>query len=132
MTSQAQRKLEPTRVEMLKALVVMTETGYPAHHTVVQHFWKHAHPAPEEGWWWIGATPLAAAAIRSRGHRARGTLVTTFFPPQPAITFDLNEFHMDDVPAIGSPEFHAEVHLSAEKRRELVLQRKDARVQPTH
>lgn len=119
---------EPTRVEMLKALVLITETGYPAHYSIVQaQYGKGVHPAPEEGWWWIGATPKSAADIRARGLHARGTLTTTFFPPQPALDFDLNEFHLSDVPPIGSAEFHADVLLSTEKRRERVLERKEAR-----
>lgn len=122
-------KEEPTRVEMLKALVLMTQTGYPAHYSIVQgQYGKGVHPAPEEGWWWLGATPKSAADIRARGLHARGTLTTTFFPPQPALEFDLNEYHLSDVPPIGSAEFLADVLLSTEKRRERVLARKEARV----
>lgn len=119
---------EPTRVEMLKALVLTTETGYPAHYSVVQQqYGKHVHPAPEDGWWWIGATPKSAADIRARGLHAQGTLTTTFFPPQPALDFDVNEFHLSDVPAIASPQFREECLLRTEKRRDLVLARKEAR-----
>lgn len=113
---------EPTRVVMLKALVLNTETGFPAHHTVVQGFYKHSHPAPEEGWWWIGATPASAADIQRRGLHARGTLITTFFPPQ--VTNEIEEnITLEHVPAIGSSEFLAEIHLSTEERRERMLER---------
>lgn len=94
-----------TRVEMLKARVTMTETGFPAdfEDPDVREYLKGAHPAPEQGWFWIGATPASAADIRRRGSRAIGTLVTTYFPPQSAVVVD-ESVREEDIPVVGSQE----------------------------
>lgn len=72
----------PTRVEMLKAQVLLTAHGTPADLDLVEDCYGKAFPAPEPGWFWIGATPNSAADIRRRGLRTRGTVTSTFIPPQ--------------------------------------------------
>ena len=99
-----------TRVEFVKAQVLMTETGYPAHISVVQDAYGPAcQPAPEEGWFWVPATPKAAADIRRRGLKAVGSVSTTFIPAQePVKLYDTDPAW---VPAVGSQE-HTDLMLS--------------------
>lgn len=117
-----------TPVEMQKALCLMTETGFPADLEVVRGcYGKHVRPAIEPGWFWIGATAKSAAGVARRGLHARGTLMTTFIPPQQHVIVD-DTIRVSDVPAIGSPEFLAEIHLDTEQRREAMLRRKGEHV----
>lgn len=92
-----------TPVEMLYAQVLMAETGYPAPIELVQDcYGKGAHPAPAPGWFWIGATPKAAADIRRRGLHVVGTVTTTFVPAQEAPV--ISAMKREAVPVAGSPE----------------------------
>lgn len=76
------KKAEETRVEMLKAQITYTETGYPVELEKAREIYgQTVTNAPEEGWFWIGATPRSAADIRDRGHRAVGSETTTWIPP---------------------------------------------------
>jgi hypothetical protein len=100
---------EETRCEPLKARILMTETGYPAHISIVRDAYKDAQPAPEDGWFWVFATPRAAADIRRRGLHAVGTLTTTFIPQQEAPKiYDLGP---EWVPVVGSQE-HTELMIA--------------------
>lgn len=105
-----------TRVEFLKGQILMTETGYPAHPKVARDaYGDSCRPAPEEGWFWIPATPLAASRIRHRGLKAVGTLTTTFIPRQEPVVLDPN-FGPQDVPAIGT-RAHTELMLAEKEER---------------
>jgi hypothetical protein len=116
-----------TPVQMMKALCLMTKTGYPAHISVVRDcYGKGVQPALEEGWFWIGATEKSYADIRRRGLHARGTAMTTFIPPQAPVVIE-EGFAPSDVPPIGSPGFLAQISLSTEERRHLMLERREAR-----
>lgn len=76
---------EPTRVEILKARITYTATGFPASRRDVEDcYGGRVNPAPEDGWWWIGATPQSAERIRRNGMTAVGELTTTIIPPQSA------------------------------------------------
>ena len=95
-----------TRVEMLKARITITDGGYPAESKMddpdVASYLADKHPAPEPGWFWIGATPAAAANIRRRGHRAIGTLTTTWTPPQNQGGIIDESVREEDVPPLGA------------------------------
>ena len=102
---------ETTRVEFVKGQILMTETGYPVHPSVAQDaYGQSCRPAPEEGWFWIPATPKAAEGIRRRGLKAVGTLTTTFIPRQQPVVLDPN-FGPEHVPVAGSQE-HIDLMLS--------------------
>ena len=104
-----------TRVEFLKGQILMTETGYPAHHTIARDaYGDSCRPAPEEGWFWIPATPRAAADIRRRGLKAVGSLTTTFIPQQEPVVLDPN-FGPEDVPVMGT-QAHTELMLEETRR----------------
>jgi hypothetical protein len=47
-------------------------------------FGNHVQPWTRPGWFWTGATTASAERIRAEGHRAVGTVVTTWIPPQTA------------------------------------------------
>jgi hypothetical protein len=116
-----------TPVQMMKALCLMTETGYPAHISIVRDcYGKGVKPALEEGWFWIGATEKSYADISRRGLHARGTVMTTFIPPQAPVVIEQG-YQPSDVPAIGSSEFLEQVHLDTEERRERMIERREAR-----
>ncbi|WP_030442447.1 hypothetical protein [Actinoplanes subtropicus] len=67
---------------------------------------KDILPWTRPGWFWVGATPASAARIRAEGHRAVGTAVTTWMPPQTAPTIiDVPEPEDDHRP--WSPHEHA-------------------------
>lgn len=101
-----------TEVEMLKAQVLMTETGYPADLVLVEDCYGKAFQAPEPGWFWIGATPKAAADIRQRGLHAVGTVTTTFVPVQdPPKVYDTDKSF---VPIVGT-QAHADLMLKEKK-----------------
>lgn len=118
---------QETPVEMMKALCLMTETGYPAHISIVRDcYGKGVKPCLEEGWFWIGATAKSYADIRRRGLHARGTLMTTFIPPQAPVVIEAG-FAPSDVPPIGSSDFLAQISLSTEERRGLMIERREAR-----
>lgn len=82
-----------TAVEMLKARVTVTDTGFPAPLAAVQEiFGPRVNPAPEDAWFWIGATPRSAARIRRDGHKTVGQGYTTWIPPQePPVIHDADE-----------------------------------------
>lgn len=104
-----------TRVEFVKGQILMTETGYPAHHKIAQDaYGDSCRPAPEEGWFWIPATPKAAADIRRRGLKAIGTVTTTFIPRQQPVVLDPDS-RPEDIPAIGTQE-HVELMLEETRR----------------
>lgn len=104
-----------TRCEPIKVRVLMTETGYPAGDDVVRSCYKDAKPAPEDGWWWIFATPQAAADIRRRGLHAVGTLTTSFMPVQDApVIYDTDPAW---VPVVGT-QAHVELMLEETRERE--------------
>lgn len=97
---------ELTPVDMLLARCTMTTTGYPASLTVVQMAYKHAMPALEDAWFWIGATQKSSEWIREHGHKAVGTVMTTWIPPQTRPVL-LEEPAEVDVPVVGTPEYVA-------------------------
>lgn len=66
--------------EILKAKITMTETGLPVERRYAPEFCVPVHGGGV--WFWIAATPKAAAHIRANGHKAVGSLVTTWIPPQ--------------------------------------------------
>jgi len=69
-------------------------------------FGKHILPWTRPGWFWVGATTASAARIRAQGHRAVGTAVTTWIPPQTAPRIiDVPEPDGDHRPS--SPHEHA-------------------------
>jgi hypothetical protein len=110
------RKKEYTRVEFVKGKILMTETGYPVHISIAQDAYGQACvPAQEDGWFWIPATPTAAADIRRRGLRAVGKLTTTFIPVQEPVK--LYDTDPAVVPAIGSQE-HVELMLTEKRDRD--------------
>jgi hypothetical protein len=83
---------------MLKVRITMTETGYPVDIDLARKIYgRTVNLAPEAGWFWIGATPAAAASMRRHGHRAVGELTTTWFPPEDGRS-------EAEVPVIGSTE----------------------------
>lgn len=87
-----------TPVEMLKVRITYTDTGYPVTLKQAQEIYgKGVNLAPEPGWFWIGATPKAAASMREKGHRAIGSMTTTWFPPDDGRT-------EEEVPPLGSKE----------------------------
>jgi hypothetical protein len=107
-----------TRVEPIKVRCLMTETGYPAPPDVVRSCYKDAKPAPEDGWWWIFATPQSAADIRRRGLHAVGTWMTSFCPVQ-----DAPKIYDTDpawVPVVGT-QAHVELMLEETREREARL-----------
>lgn len=95
-------------VEPLKAQVLMTKTGYPAHLSLVADCYGEASsPAAEPGWFWIFATPRSAANIRRRGLRTIGTVTSTFIPPQSGPP-EIDESVMpDSIPVVGT-QAHAD------------------------
>lgn len=117
-----------TPVEVLKAQVLMTDTGYPAPLSIVRDAYGSAMPAPEPGWFWIFATPRSAADTRARGLHARGTLTITFIPPQTRGPEVDERVTRDDVPAIGSSEFLEVIQLTTEERRSRVYQNVHSRI----
>jgi hypothetical protein len=75
-----------TRVEPLKARITHTANGYPAELGEVRDgFGQSAMNAPDEGWFWIFATPGSAKRIRRDGHKVVGSLLTTWIPPQDSL-----------------------------------------------
>jgi hypothetical protein len=71
--------------EMLLARYTWTATGDPL--TLDQarvEFGKQVQAWTRPGWFWCPATPRSAETIRAVGHRAVGTVVTTWIPPQSA------------------------------------------------
>jgi hypothetical protein len=105
-----------TPVEILRAQVLMTETGYPAPLELVEGaYGKRVHPAPEPGWFWIGATPEAAERIRRRGLHAVGTLTTSFIPPQTAGEID-RTVTRESVPIVGT-QAHTDLMLAETRER---------------
>jgi hypothetical protein len=89
-------------VEPLKARVTMTETGWPAHISLVADAYGTAEPA-EPGWFWIFASHRSAADIRRRGLHAVGTVTTTFIPPQTIGEVD-QSVSDQDIPVVGTQE----------------------------
>jgi len=72
--------------EVIKGRFTWTETGYPL--TVEQlrkEGFRLAIPADGPGWFFIAATASSAANIRRHGHKAVGTVITSFYPPQTAL-----------------------------------------------
>lgn len=102
--------LSNTPCEPLRAQVLMTKTGYPAHISVVRDAYGGAMPDPEDGWFWIFATPRSAANIRRRGLRAVGTVTTTFIPPQVGVEID-TRVDPASIPAVGTQP-HTEAMLA--------------------
>ena len=93
-----------TPVEPLKAQVLMTKTGYPAPLELVEDcYGKRVAPAPDPGWFWIFATPKAAADIRRRGLRTIGSMTKTFIPPQGAGWMDMTT-DPESIPVVGTQE----------------------------
>lgn len=75
----------PHGVEMLMGRYTWTETGDIL--TLAEaraEFGKLVQPWTRPGWFWMAATPTSAARIRAAGHRAVGTVITTWIPPQTA------------------------------------------------
>lgn len=72
-----------SQVEMLKARVTYTETGFPANlRDVEEAYGRRIAPSTEDGWFWIGASERCAADIRRRGLKVVGTLCTTYVPAE--------------------------------------------------
>src|SRR5438105_2956798 len=72
-------------VEILKAKIVDTDTGYPASlQAATDAYGRSVRRAPEAGWFWVSVSPSTAKRMRRDGHRAVGTMLTTWFPPQSA------------------------------------------------
>ena len=92
----------PTGVEMLKAQVLLTKYGTPASLALVEDCYHKAFPAPEPGWFWIGATPKSAADIRRRGLRTVGTVTSTFIPPQTAGNIINTQVRPEAIPIVGT------------------------------
>ena len=99
--------------EPIKIRVLMTETGYPAPSGAVRSCFKSAVRAPEDGWWWIFATPASARDIRRRGLHWVGTLTSTFAPVQDAAK--IYDTDPAVVPVTGSMEW---IELMLEETRE--------------
>jgi hypothetical protein len=94
----ARLRQDATPVEMLRARVTYSNTGYPAKLRDVQEaYGPSVAPAPDDGWFWVGATPRSAEDIRRRGLLVRGEITTTFIPPDGG--------GESDVLAYGSPEW---------------------------
>jgi hypothetical protein len=73
--------------EMLLVRYTWTATGDPLSLAEAHAEWgKQVRAWTRPGWFWIGATPASARNIRQNGHRAIGTAVTTWIPPQSAPT----------------------------------------------
>lgn len=69
--------------EMLLARYTWTATGDPL--TLAQartEFGPQVQPWTRLGWFWKPATAVSAARIRADGHRACGSAITTWIPPQ--------------------------------------------------
>ena len=74
---------------MLLARYTWTATGDPL--TLGQartEFGPHTQAWTRPGWFWKPATPRSAETMRAVGHRAVGTAVTTWIPPQSAPVLD--------------------------------------------
>ena len=84
--------------EMLIGRYTWTETGDPLTLREARAEFGPRLPHRRPGWFWIAATPASAARIRTNGHHAVGTAVTTWIPPQTAITL----LDLDDGPPPGS------------------------------
>lgn len=91
----------PTGVEMLKAQVLLSKYGTPASLDLVEDCYGKAFPAPEPGWFWIGATPKSAADIRRRGLRTVGTVTSTFIPPQTSGAV-ITQIRPEAIPIVGT------------------------------
>ena len=71
--------------EMLLARYTWTATGDPLTLDEARtEFGKQVRAWTRPGWFWTPATPRSAESIRAVGHRAVGTAVTTWIPPQSA------------------------------------------------
>ena len=71
--------------EMLLARYTWTATGDPLTLDEARtEFGKQVRAWTRPGWFWTAATPRSTESIRAVGHRAVGTAVTTWIPPQSA------------------------------------------------
>lgn len=104
------------RVEFLKALILMTETGYPVTPSVARDaYGVCCRAALEDGWFWIPCAEQAAKDIRRRGLRAVGTLTTTFIPRQMPVELDVS-CTPEEIPIVGT-QAHAELMLEETRAR---------------
>lgn len=70
-----------SRVEMLRARVTYTGSGFPADLSVVEDcYGRRVSPSTDAGWFWIGASERSAADIRRRGLKVVGDLITSYVP----------------------------------------------------
>lgn len=70
-------------VEMLRARVTYTATGFPAKLGDVEDcYGRRVSPASDDGWFWVGASERSAADIRRRGLKVVGELTTTYIPAE--------------------------------------------------
>lgn len=71
-----------TPVEPLLARITNTETGYSASLTDARSSGAYRIAPAGTPWFWKFATPTSARRMRRDGHKAVGTLTTTWYPPQ--------------------------------------------------
>ena len=103
--------------EPLKARITKTTDGFPVDLATARDAYGQAvMRTPDDGWFWIFASPAAARDIRSRGHRAIGTVTTTWIPPQSAIEVETGLFEAI-TPVVGTQE-HADLMLRETRERE--------------
>ncbi len=110
------RRPDDIATEPLLAQVLMTETGYPAHLSIVRDCYGTAMPHEAPGWFWIFATPRSAANIRRRGLRTIGTVTSSFIPPQGKAEID-RTIDPATVPVVGTQE-HADAMIAETRARE--------------
>lgn len=90
--------------EPIKARITKTSDGFPADlATAREVYGREVMRAPEDGWFWIFATPNSADGIRRRGLRTIGTVTSTWAPPQsePLVHPDADALE-EITPVVGS------------------------------
>lgn len=104
--------------EPLKARITKTADGYPVELAVARDAYGPATMrSAEDGWFWIFATPAAAGDIRRRGLKGVGTVVTTWIPPQSAVTPDPEAARLEAVAPVVGSQAHTEAMLEETRQR---------------